>query len=129
MLTRAQIQDAIRAYVKCALWSSDVSEDDDTSLLQAGYTIDDIIDWRSVGEMARDVRAFIVGCDQFRPGIFGGIDPEQIGHDFWLTRNGHGAGFWDRGLGERGDYLTSMAKPHGEAYLIIGDDGGLYYHG
>ncbi len=23
-------------------------------------------------------------------------DPEQIGHDLWLTRNGHGAGFWDR---------------------------------
>ncbi len=21
---------------------------------------------------------------------------EQAGHDFWLTRNGHGAGFWDR---------------------------------
>ena len=20
---------------------------------------------------------------------------ERIGHDFWLTRNGHGAGFWD----------------------------------
>lgn len=20
----------------------------------------------------------------------------QAGHDFWLTRNGHGAGFWDR---------------------------------
>ena len=22
--------------------------------------------------------------------------PEQLGHDLWLTRNGHGAGFWDR---------------------------------
>jgi len=21
---------------------------------------------------------------------------EEIGHDFWLTRQGHGAGFWDR---------------------------------
>lgn len=21
---------------------------------------------------------------------------EQAGHDFWLTRNGHGTGFWDR---------------------------------
>ena len=26
----------------------------------------------------------------------------QIGHDLWLTRNGHGAGFWDRGLGAQG---------------------------
>lgn len=22
--------------------------------------------------------------------------PEQMGHDLWLTRNGHGCGFWDR---------------------------------
>ena len=28
------------------------------------------------------------------------LDPslyEQAGHDFWLTRNGHGVGVWDRG--------------------------------
>lgn len=23
------------------------------------------------------------------------MTPAQAGHDFWLTRNGHGAGFWD----------------------------------
>lgn len=26
----------------------------------------------------------------------GHIDWSQAGHDLWLTRNGHGAGFWDR---------------------------------
>lgn len=25
-----------------------------------------------------------------------GDNIEKAGHDFWLTRNGHGAGFWDR---------------------------------
>lgn len=25
-----------------------------------------------------------------------GYNMERAGHDFWLTRNGHGAGFWDR---------------------------------
>lgn len=24
------------------------------------------------------------------------IDYSQMGHDFWLTRAGHGVGFWDR---------------------------------
>lgn len=24
------------------------------------------------------------------------MDFDQAGHDFWLTRNGHGTGFWDR---------------------------------
>lgn len=25
-----------------------------------------------------------------------GVTEEQLGHDLWLTRNHHGAGFWDR---------------------------------
>ena len=48
---------------------------------------------------------------------------EALGHDFWLTRNGHGAGFWDRGLGELGDRLTGLAKPYGTVDLYITDDG------
>ncbi len=39
--------------------------------------------------------------------------PERAGHDFLLTRNGHGAGFWDRGLGEVGDRLSEAAKVYG----------------
>lgn len=44
-----------------------------------------------------------------------GTAEEYAGHDFWLTRNGHGAGFWDRGLGELGDRLTAAAKGYGSA--------------
>ena len=51
---------------------------------------------------------------------------EQVGHDFWLTRNGHGSGFWDRQLGELGDKLTEIAETFGEATLYKGDDGKLY---
>jgi hypothetical protein len=40
---------------------------------------------------------------------------EQVGHDLWLTRNGHGAGFWDRPevYGSRADLFTSMARAQG----------------
>ena len=55
-----------------------------------------------------------------------GINPEQIGHDLWLTRNGHGAGFWDRGLGDRGDSLTAICKALGEVCTYVGDDGHLH---
>lgn len=51
----------------------------------------------------------------------------SAGHDFWLTRNGHGAGFWDRGAGESGDKLTKAAKVYGNVNLVIGDDGKLHY--
>jgi hypothetical protein len=39
----------------------------------------------------------------------------HAGHDFWLTRNGHGCGFWDRGLDALGDRLTEACKPYGSA--------------
>lgn len=48
-------------------------------------------------------------------------DPNWAGHDFWLTRNDHGAGFWDRGLGQVGDDLTELAKAYGEANVWFAD--------
>ena len=46
-------------------------------------------------------------------------DPGQAGHDFALTRNGHGAGFWDHGAGEAGDALTESAEWFGEFNIEI----------
>lgn len=39
---------------------------------------------------------------------------DQFGTDFYLSRNGHGAGFFDRGLGEVGDTLQERARVYGE---------------
>lgn len=55
-----------------------------------------------------------------------GYDYSQAGHDFALTRNRHGAGFWDRGLGVVGDKLTEASHSFGDAYCFIGDDGLVY---
>lgn len=52
-----------------------------------------------------------------------GIEDSQAGHDFWLTRNRHGAGFWDRGLGDVGKALTEAAHAFGATDLYITDDG------
>ena len=50
----------------------------------------------------------------------------QAGHDFWLTRNGHGTGFWDRPEIYR-DYLigkfTKIAESFGEAYAVYDEIG------
>lgn len=55
-----------------------------------------------------------------------GYTYEHAGHDFALTRNGHGAGFWDRGLGDVGDYLSDAAHMRGEFDIALGEDGLLY---
>lgn len=48
-----------------------------------------------------------------------GATPAQHGHDFALTRNRHGAGFWDRGYGIAGDLLTEAAKVYGSHSIMI----------
>lgn len=51
----------------------------------------------------------------------------QGGHDFWLTRNGHGAGFWDGDWQEpHASALDQAAKAAGSVDVYLGDDGKVY---
>lgn len=52
---------------------------------------------------------------------------EMAGHDFALTRNGHGAGFWDGDLPrELGARLTSASKAAGECSPYLGEEGEVH---
>lgn len=112
--------------MECALWSShDESDESGGEPMDANYSIDDISP-ESLAQMQSD-------CDDFtsNPEIAellaqSGLSDEQIGHDFWLTRNGHGTGFWDRGIGEIAVKLTDLTRPYGTVYLYVGDDGKIY---
>lgn len=56
-------------------------------------------------------------------------DEHRAGVDFWLTRNHHGAGFWDRGddmYRGHGKALTERSHGYGGRDLYLGDDGKLY---
>lgn len=54
-----------------------------------------------------------------------GYTEEHIGQDIALTRNHHGAGFWDRGLGAVGVRLTEAAHNLGSFELYATSDGSL----
>ncbi len=51
----------------------------------------------------------------------------QAGHDFYLTRNGHGAGFWDGDWSKPyADMLTDGAEAYGPFDIGQGEDGLIY---
>jgi hypothetical protein len=115
-------QDFFDAYVECLLWSS---TDDDGDPLDAQYSTDDLAP-EALTEIEQDCKAFYeahfsLWNDQ--------IDDAQAGHDFYLTRNRHGAGFWDRGLGDLGEELTELSRQFGTQGAYVGDDGKVYVHG
>lgn len=101
------------AYVECALW---------TEYLDTEYGALDIVP-ESLLRIMADCAAF---QDANWPDI--AEDMSRAGHDFWLTRNGHGCGFWDRSdwSADVGDRLTVASEAFGECELYIGDDGRIY---
>ena len=50
---------------------------------------------------------------------------QEAGQDFWLTRQRHGAGFWD-GDWEGGYKLTDAAHAFKETGFYLGDDSKIY---
>ena len=84
----------LNSYLLCALWTEEL----DT------FSISDI--GASTIEAAKsDIGLFMHKVAHL---ITTDWNSEQIGHDFWLTRNHHGSGFWDRGY-DNGDEITKIA--------------------
>jgi hypothetical protein len=106
-----------KAYLETALWSS--SDDDDKPLDE--YNSTDIAD-ETINEMIKDCEKFqSENCEDISS------DLSRAGHDFWLTRNHHGAGFWDGDWEiEIGKKLTKASETYGEFTLYVGDDGKIY---
>ena len=114
----------LAAYIECALWSStDNADDSGGAPLDDNYGPEDLSE-EALEECSRDCRNFLEAESADLEEA--GVSAEQAGHDFWLTRNGHGAGFWDRGLGEVGERLSKACKPYGSVVLIVGDDGRIH---
>lgn len=119
--------DFTAAYIEAMLWTECNSDNEELD----GCDIDDfapaavarIVEHCKVWQ---DANAALLAQAYEREG-YGG--PEQAGHDFWLTRNGHGAGFWDRDALDAdglGDALTKACE-HSPCCLYKGDDGLVYY--
>ncbi|MBK6587884.1 MAG: hypothetical protein IPG22_06170 [Acidobacteria bacterium] len=53
---------------------------------------------------------------------------DSFGIDFWLSRNGHGAGFFDRGLNEVGDKLQAAAGTFGNTYIYENDNSTIDFY-
>lgn len=124
MNAQTYLEQMVQQYAETALWSSvyTMNEGDDYIPFDQHHDTDDIAT-ETWAEFWQDCAAFLsANLDDLKD-----MDPGQAGHDFWLTREGHGAGFWDRGLGDRGDRLTDACKAYGEVYLYIGDDGRIHH--
>lgn len=105
-------QEFTRAYIECMLWSStDDSTPQGGDPLDANYSADDI---------SPDAMEKIVDeCNRFQSENRRYLryrNDSHGGHDFWLTRNRHGCGFWETPEWPElsGRKLTKAAHAFGE---------------
>lgn len=102
-------------------WDSEEAQDDIRKGLCGGNIPKDSgyadLALTALNEVIDDCKAFQeYAADLLEEAYSRDYSEEQAGHDFWLTRNGHGTGFWDRdeldheGLGDR---LAKRARKQG----------------
>lgn len=124
----------LRGYVECALFTETIEYKTKSRALHTWWRQSDLPD-AVTRAIAADCRWFLA-----QPGVLGALDlavakytawewhfaftasspdypvEEMAGHDFWLTRQDHGAGFWDGDWPDGvGDALNQAAQRCGEA--------------
>lgn len=102
----------LQSYWETALWSS---TDEDGRPLDEDFEVEDIVRDQNYEDAAASAISFIEGNTSALEEA--DLSDEAAGHNHWLTQNGHGAGFWDLGLGKLGDRLTRASKAYGSVDL------------
>ncbi len=78
-------------------------------------------------EIERDCRMFMAQNAALMEQAVEVYGIDHAAQDFYLTRCGHGAGYWDGDLPEElGEKLTKACKEFGQVNPYRGDDGLLY---
>ena len=114
----------LTGYMDAVDWAEYVNTDESSLGCgdEGGHPLDREEQWekRSLAILAKRVKDALEDFDpvDYAAYIASGRDPMHFGHDLYLTTHGHGAGFWDRGLGALGDRL-SAACGRDETYIYI----------
>jgi len=95
------IDKILNSYLYAALWTEE---------LESQYDIYDIN--FDIKNIKSDIRLFVCLAGD----LLEGINEDSIGNDLWLTRHGHGSGFWDRNEidVEIGEKLSDIANHMGD---------------
>ncbi len=109
LLTTELHEAAVEQYLMSAVWADGDEEDADKYRVSSGFR----------RHADADITRFFELAGHLIPDNLDKIT--DAAHDLWLTRQGHGAGFWDGDWGdELGDQLTAIVKehfPHKDFYL------------
>ncbi len=132
---KTELEQFIQGYVTCALWATNDESDERGGVpMDRNYSAQDVaVD--SLATASAECEKFMA---RFTPEQWAeyaenrevrngdGSIMEHAGHDFFLTRCGHGTGFWDRGLPEPlCDAFCKVCGEFGEVYPYVVEIAGM----
>ncbi len=128
------VEEFIHGYVEALLATSTDDSTEDTPLTK-NYTVHDLSP-DAIDRIQADCRSFLhmaapyITAEKHTGAMMGSLEA-HAGHDFWLTRCGHGAGFWDGDWEGESDPrfdgpIMKVAKSFPNIDPYIGDDGHIH---
>lgn len=105
----AYLATSVLAYIECAIFTDK----------EEGAEDPEYISLPALSKALNDVARFRLANDRYAAKRIDAHLASQIGHDLWLTRNGHGTGFWDRDCYLERDNLTAYANEMGEERFLL----------
>lgn len=131
----SKIDEVAKGYFEAALFSTtyegedkdiDVDEDNDKSFQRLGYTTADI-NSKFYAKALKDIKAFLAMVNNSLVAVADLEDfmgkhkrhAAEFGVNFWYSRNGHGAGFFDT----NNNVLQKIAKTFGEVNIYANKNG------
>jgi hypothetical protein len=119
--TNLNIKRIMDNYLECALWTEEERLKEESAYVD--LNVNNFSDDSKI-KAYLDIKSFL----EYAGNAVDGIDEEQLGHDIWLTRNYHGAGFFDRGYDfDIEKILMDSAHKLGEINIYVGDDNIIYF--
>ena len=150
LISQKEINSILKGYLECALWTDeeylktqeipkiDFNEDDTEDEMedfekmyktpQQNFTIEDI-DTNSLISTYNDIKKFIeyAGSEAVNYAI-NENGYERLGFDIWLTRNGHGAGFFDHSYDDDIEKkLINAGKKLTEVHLYLTEENKIIF--
>jgi hypothetical protein len=133
-ISEKDLLEILNGYLEAALWTEEERLKDDyenefnysEDIDLGSFSVDDLDDNSKI-QAYIDINRFIwdSGVDAIKEAIdTNGLF--KLGMDIWLTRNGHGAGFFDHSYENEESLMKSAEKLKG-VDLYLGDDLKLYF--
>jgi len=110
------VNEILNSYLETAFWTD---EDIQPELKEKSFSDVDI---NSINQAKEDIKTFLQQAKKEATDELEKYDSSSIGHNFWLSRNGHGAGFFD----DYSDKLQEIAEKMETIHIYVGDDGKVY---